>query len=102
MIPFHCLWAELNNRMHSQLKCGMTWFCFYLDFFRSHARYGCCSIVCWRGWGDVRLKLDVQGQGDVKILNVDGQKGWGVLKLDNFHGRHMCIVPYQVLRNIWI
>ena len=40
-----------------------------------------------------RLKLDVQGQGDEKISDVDGQGGGGSRKLDNFHGRHMCIIP---------
>ena len=29
-----------------------------------------------------------------KNFDVDGQ-GVGVLKLDNFHGRHMCIVPKE-------
>ena len=29
----------------------------------------------------VRLKLDVQGQGSGNILDVDRQRGWGVLKI---------------------
>ena len=37
--------------------------------------------------------LDVQGRGGEKILDVDGQGCVGSWKLDNFHGRHMCIVP---------
>ena len=41
-----------------------------------------------------RLKLDVQGQGGREILNVDGQSGWGSQKLDNFHERQVCIIPY--------
>ena len=32
----------------------------------------------------VRLKLDVQGQGGGRILDVDGQEGWGVLKIGQF------------------
>ena len=42
----------------------------------------------------VRLKLDVQGQGGERVLDIDGQGGWGSWKLDNFHGRHMCSIPY--------
>ena len=45
-IPLHCLWAKLNNRKRGQFECDMTWFCFYFGFVRSHARCGCCSIVC--------------------------------------------------------
>ena len=37
-----------------------------------------------RGGGGVRLKLDVQGQGGGRILDVDGQRGWGVLKTEQF------------------
>ena len=62
--PLHCLWAKSNNRTRDQFECDVIWFCFCFDFFRSHARYGCCSVVGWRGWGGgIRLKLDVQGQG---------------------------------------
>ena len=43
--------------------------------------------------GGIGLKLDVQAQGGGRILNVDGQGSGGSLKLDNFHGRHMCIIP---------
>ena len=46
-----------------------------------------------RGVGRVRLRLDVQGQGGRRILDLDGQKGEGSLKLDNFHGCRMCIIP---------
>ena len=45
------------------------------------------------GWR-FRLKLDVQGQEDGKILNVDGQGDGDSRNLDSFHGRHMCIIPY--------
>ena len=46
MIPFHCLWAKSNNRTCGQFECDVTWFCFSFDFVRSHARCGCCSIIC--------------------------------------------------------
>ena len=48
MIPLHYLWAKLNNRTRGQFECDVTWFCFCFDFVRSHARCGCCSIVCLR------------------------------------------------------
>ena len=44
-----------------------------------------------------RLKLDVQGQGGGRILDVAGQEGWGVLKIGEFHERHMCIVPNSIV-----
>ena len=58
------------------------------------------SIVVWvcvRGEGGrgSRLKVDVQRQGGERILDVDGQEGEGSWKLTNFHGRHVCIIPYQ-------
>ena len=31
--------------------------------------------------GGVRFKLDVQRQGSGRILDVDGQRGWRVLKI---------------------
>ena len=45
--------------------------------------------------------LDVHGQAGRNILDVDGQvvegggggRGEGARKLDNFDGRHICIVP---------
>ena len=38
------------------------------------------------------LKLDVKGQVGGRILDAAGQGEWRVLKISNFHGRHMCIV----------
>ena len=32
----------------------------------------------------VRLELEVQGQGDGRILDLDGQGGWVVLKIEQF------------------
>ena len=105
MIPLPFLCAKSNNRTRGQFECDVTWFCFCFDFVRLHARCGCCSIVCWRGWGmegrggkggkrgEFCLKLDAQGQGSGNILDVDESGGWGSRKLDNFNGRHMCIVP---------
>ena len=40
------------------------------------------------------MKLDVQDQGVGRILYVDGDGGLGGLEqLDNFHGRHLFIIP---------
>ena len=65
MIPLHCLWATSNYRTRCQFEGDMTlfllWFCF--NFFHSHARCGCCSIVCLR-FQDVQLK-----QVDWKMSN---------------------------------
>ena len=46
MIQLHCLWAKSNDRMPGQFECDVTWFCFYFEFIRLHARCSCCSIVC--------------------------------------------------------
>ena len=75
----------------------MTWFYFCFDFVRSRARCDFCSIVFWRGWGEGEggfgsFKIGRSMSRGGKILNVDGQRGCGSWKLDNFHGRHMCIV----------
>ena len=43
--------GQINYRTHGQFKWDLTWFCFCFDFVLSHAPCGCCSIVCWRGWG---------------------------------------------------
>ena len=57
-------------------------------------------FVCVRVRGGVvRLKLGVQGQGSGRILDVDVQGELGVLKigqLENFHGRHMSIIPNEI------
>ena len=83
MISLNCLWAESNDRTCGQFECDVNWFCFCFDFVFPHARCGCCSIVCWGGRARVCLKMDVQGQGGGKILDVDGQ-GVGVLKIKQF------------------
>ena len=57
MIPLHCLWAKSNNRTRGQFECDVKWFCFCFDFVRSHARWGCCFIVCWRGWEGASFKI---------------------------------------------
>ena len=79
MIPLHCLWAESNNRTCGQFECDVTWFYFCFEFVCSHARCGCCSILfVGKGGGrGVHLKLDVQGEGDRKLLVVDSQGGGG-------------------------
>ena len=58
--------------------------------------------MMWKRWGrgvgKVRLRLDVQDQGRRRILDVDGQKGERSWKLDNFHGRRMCIIPDEKIQ----
>ena len=55
-------------------------------------------VITW-GEGEIRLKLDVLGQVDGKISDLDRQGGFlwvgrGVVGgLGNFHARHMCIIP---------
>ena len=102
MIPLRCLWTKSNNRMCGQFECDVAWFCFCFNFVRSHARCGCCSIVCLREWGGVRLKLDVQDNGGRKEgwknFGRRWARGWAVFKTDNFHGRHMCTVSIQEKR----
>ena len=41
-------------------------------------------VIIWSGGGEICLKLDVQGQEGGRILDVDGQGGWGVLKIVQF------------------
>ena len=48
-------------------------------------------VIIWRGV--VRLKLDVQGQGVGKSLDVDGQGGWGVLKIGQFSWTSYVYLP---------
>ena len=83
MIPLHCLWAKSNNRTHGQFECDVTWFCFcFISFDRM---YGAVIVPQFVGeGGGNRLKLDVQGQEGGKILDVDGQGGWGVLIIRQF------------------
>ena len=52
----------------------------------------CCCIVCLIGWGEggVHLKLDVQDQGGVKVLDVDGQ-GSGALENDTIFMEVICV-----------
>ena len=40
-------------------------------------------VIIWRV-GVVYLKLDVQGQGGRRILDLDGRGEWGVLKIGKF------------------
>ena len=81
-------WIEQQNAW--SIEC--VWFSFCFDFIFQHSRCGCCFIVYWGGRGRLRLKMDVQGQGGWKMLDVYGHRGWGVLKIGQFYGRHMCIV----------
>ena len=74
--------AKPNNRTRGHFECDLAWFVFVLiSFVRMHG-------IIWRGGrgggGAGRLKLGVQGQGGGRILDVDGQGGWGVLKTGQF------------------
>ena len=52
--------------------------------------------LSFRGNRGFYLKLDAQGQGGGRILDVDRQWGEGSWKLDNFHGLHMCIISKMI------
>ena len=86
------MWAKLNNRMCGQFEYDVTCFCFCFDFVRSNGQCGCCSIVCWRRkvgvgvGGEVRLKLDVQGQRGWENFESRWTGGVGVLKIRQFSG----------------
>ena len=72
MIPLHCLWAKSNNRTRGQFECDILGFVIVLiSFVYMHG-------IIW--WGRVHLKLDVQGHGNGRSLEVDGQRAGG---LDN-------------------
>ena len=47
-ITLHCWWANFNNKTCDQFEFSVTWFCFYFDFVRSHARCCCCFTVSLR------------------------------------------------------
>ena len=62
MISLHCLWAKSNNRTRGKFEYGVALFIIFLfDFVYSHARCGCCSIVC------LRLQVTQIKQVDCKI-----------------------------------
>ena len=97
MIPLHCLWAKSNNRTCGKFECNVTWFCFYFEFIRSHARCGCRSIVYYRGWvggvGGFVWNWTSKIKGVEQFWTLIDKGGWGSWKLDNFLGCHMGIVP---------
>ena len=69
MISWHRLWAKSNNRTWVQFECDKNWFCFCLFTYTVQLLlHNLLERV-----GEVRLKLDVQGQGSGNILDVDGQ-----------------------------
>ena len=108
MIPLHRLWTKSNNRTCGQFEYDMTWFCLCFLFICSYARFGCCSIVCLKEWG---LEELVGGWEGWSLFNfwlptcrrwnsfecwwTWGKRFW---KLDNFDGRHICIVPKDLHR----
>ena len=92
----HCLWLKSHNRTRGQFECDMTWFCFCFDFACSHARCGCCSIVC--------LCFQV-----VQIKQVDcklSTKNMCNYKYKTFQINHrrypdQCLIRWSVSSNQW-
>ena len=90
MIPLHCLWAKSNNRKHGQFECDdtwiwMIWFCWFT----------CTVHLLFSGFLD-RVGGWVGDRGDGsfrKDFEIKWTVGGGSWKFDNFHGRHMCVVP---------
>ena len=78
--------CELNRTI--ELVVNLNVIC--LDFVFVLISFVHLHGIIWREVG-VRLKLDVQNQGGGSNLDVDG--GGRSLRLDNFHGRQMCIIP---------
>ena len=68
---------ELILKTTADLKLGPDKIMSSLDYYFFEL------IIIWRGEG-VRVKLDVHGQGDGKVLDLDGQGGVGVLKIRQF------------------
>ena len=48
-------------------------------------------VITWRGGSS--FEIGRPGSSSWKNFGRSWTKGWGSWKLDNFHGRHMCIVP---------
>ena len=66
----------------------------------------CFLLNDWLSFGEergrggvVRLKLDVQGRGTERILDVDGQGGWGVLKIGHFSWTSYAYHPLSDVAN---
>ena len=76
---------ELILKMKTEMKKGMI-------IYNTH-HWIMLTSLGFHLERDVHLKLDVQVQGGRNILDLDGQGGEGSWKLDNFHGRYMCIIP---------
>ena len=91
-------WIKQQNAWSIWMWCDLVLFLFWFRSLTCTVRLLFHSLL-ERGWGwGVRLKLDVQGQDSRKILHIDGQGVEESWKLDNFHGRHMCIVPKVYLQ----
>ena len=56
--------------------------------------------MIWRE-GAVRLKLEVQGQGSGRTLDVYGQEGWGVLKTGQFSWKPYVYHPFNYCPLVW-
>ena len=86
-MPLRCLWTKSNKRARGQFLCGVTWFYFCFDFVRSHARCGCCFIVCRRKFSwtaymyrslheTFKNKKHSKKRSSTKDLEVKMQKFW--------------------------
>ena len=94
MIPLHFLWAKSNNRTRGQSECDVTFF-----FFDSFVHiYGAVRLLFHSLLKTVGRMGGFVWNGTSKVkrggtmLDFDRKGGGRSKKLDNFHGRHMCIV----------
>ena len=85
MIPMHSLFAKSSNRKRDQFECDVIWFCFCFDFVCSQERYHLERGDAFeigrprsRGWKNFGRRW------------ARGGRSW---KVNNFCGRHMCIIP---------
>ena len=88
MIPLHSLFAKSNNRKRDQFECDVFGFVFVLILFAHR------NGIIWRG--GIRLKLDVQGQGGGRILDIDGH-GVGGLERWTIFVDAMCVLSLTAI-----
>ena len=101
LIPLHFLWAKSNNseasakwkevkgkwnkineliiKRKSDLKEGVTYNSHPWNVFSFNL-----LVIIGRRGGRGRLKLDAQCEGGGRILDVDGQEGFRILKIGRF------------------
>ena len=91
MMPLYCLSTKSNNKTSGQFECDMTWFCFCFDFIGTHALEDANGRGC-EGWISFKNEHP-SSRGWKKFQRRWTEGGKGYWKLNNFHGRHMRIVP---------